>query len=120
MVMEIERAIKSLWVGRMKVIVKEPVPNTLTKKTSFQEKTIIENEPCRLSFLSTAITEDTTGAAEIGQSNKIFCDTSLDIPPGSKIIIEHNHRIKAYERSGEPAFYTYHQEIPVKPFVRWA
>lgn len=116
----IKKALRSLWVGKMNVITREQIKNETTKQNEFVEKVIFEDEPCRLSYINKPNTENNVGAAETDQTAKIFCDTTLDIPAGAKIVITQNNRVIEYTQSGKPAFYTYHQEIPVKLFERWA
>lgn len=118
--MSIKSALQSLWVGRMDVIIREQIKNAQTKRNEFVEKIIIENEPCRLSFSGISTTDNTVGAAETGQEVKIFCDTSIDIPAGAKIVVTQNNLVTEYEKSGVPAYYSNHQEIPLKLFERWA
>lgn len=115
-----ERALQSLWKGKMTVIIRTQTKNETTKQNEFSETVLFENEPCRLSFSSITPTENSVGAAETAQSVKVFCSQTLDIPAGSKLVIEQNGRVSEYSKSGEPAVYTYHQEIPLKLFERWA
>lgn len=114
-----DAALRRLWVGKLTVIVREVTKNPDTMITEFTEKEIIANEPCRLSFSSVTPTQNTVGAAEKPQETKVFCAAALDIPAGSKLVIEQNGRVAAYSKSGEAAHYTYHQEIPLKLFERW-
>jgi len=45
---------------------------------------------------------------------------SVDIPEGSKITVTQNGVTHDYERSGKPAVYSCHQEVPLELFKEWA
>lgn len=118
--MNYKSAIESLWTGKMTVIVRKQIKNDITKKMEFIEQSIYNDLPCRLSFSNISTTENNIGAAEKTQEIKVFCDSLKDIPAGCKIRITQNNRTTEYTQSGEPAYYTNHQEIPLKLFERWA
>ncbi len=112
-------ALKKLWTGICDVYVKEQVNNTLNGVTEFKEVLKIKGQPCRLSFSSNKIAEQ-SGATGISQSIKLFIDNSLNIPAGSKIVVTQNQRTEVYSQSAPPAVYSTHQEIELKLFERWA
>jgi hypothetical protein len=58
--------------------------------------------------------------AALTQTAKLFCDADADIKPGSKITVSHAGRIFEFVQSGEPGVFTFHQEIMLVPFERWA
>lgn len=90
------------------------------KSTGFEEVTVLENQPCRLSF-STSENADSTGAATaIRQVIKLFLSPDLTIKAGSKIVVTQNGVTTAYKNSGTPAIYATHQEIVLELFTRWA
>ena len=110
-----EAALMSLWTDKMTVTVKEPETEEKTGITSFADKVICSNEPCRVSFSSLSQGEMTDdGVQEITQNVKLFASVKLDIPPGSEVIVVRGGRAVVYESSGPPAFYLFHQEIPLK------
>lgn len=110
-----EAALMSLWTDKMTVTVKESETEEKTGITSFKDKVIYSNEPCRVSFSSLSAAEITDGVQEIAQSVKLFASVKLDIPPGSEIIVvRRGGRAAVYESSGPAAFYLFHQEIPLK------
>ena len=56
----------------------------------------------------------------MAQSVTLYIDPSVDIPEGSKITVTQNGVTRDYERSGRPAVYSCHQEIPLELFKGWA
>lgn len=112
-------ALQKLWKDTCTVVVREKVTDEQTKITDFVEITLFQDQPCKLSFESLAAADDGNAAA-ITQSAKLFIDSDLEIPPGSKITVTRQGREYAYQRSGEAGVFTYHQEIMLEPWRRWA
>lgn len=110
--------IRDMWTDRCSVTVREEVTDPETKLTDFSEVVIVNKEPCRLSYsaLQTASGEHLTSAE---MTAKLFISPDIDIPPGSRISIEHHGRKLEFSRSGEPAIYTNHQEIELERFRGW-
>jgi hypothetical protein len=50
----------------------------------------------------------------------VFLDPAVPVPPGSKLVITQNGVTGEYVRSGEPAVYTFHKEVQLQLFERWA
>ena len=109
-----EKALQRLWTGRCRVSVRKTRVNEENGRNEPYEEVLFENEPCRLSFRTLAGTSDTDEAAQIEQV------AGLEVPAGSKITVTQAGETKSYCRSGEPAFYSCHQEIILAPFERWA
>lgn len=114
------KAIESLYVGLCTVIEFRSVDDPITHVTTDKEVTVLENQPCKLSFERTASTNQTDTAGVIVQSTKLFIAPEIDIKPGSKIIITQRGRTETYTRSGQPAFFSSHQEIQLELFKAWA
>ena len=91
-----------------------------TKLTSKQEVTVLENQPCKLSFETVKGAEGTDTATALPQIIKLFIAPEVTISPGSKIVITHEGRTGEYSQSGIPAVYPTHQEIVLTVFERWA
>lgn len=120
MVDSAREALRSLWKGRADVYIKKMVINPENGRNEATEERILKAEPCRLSYKSVTSVNPVEGASVIEQVIKLFISETVQIPPGSKIIVTQNDVTKAFSRSGEPAYYTNHQEIVLKPFERWA
>lgn len=114
-------AVKSLWTGKCTVTVRK---NTTTDESSGRavasEIDTYKDEPCRISFDTVSAVQPESNAAQVVQSITLFIDCAVNIPAGSKIMVTQNGVTNSYERSGKPAVYSTHQEIPLEVFRGWA
>ena len=115
-----ENAIKSLWRDRCTVQVLSNSKNAQDGKTKQSYVNLFCDEPCRLSFKSVTVTQEADHAARTVQSTILFLDKAKEVPPGSKIIVTHEGVTSEYVRSGVPAVYSVHQEIPLELKGAWA
>ena len=115
-----QAAIQSLWTGRAALIVREGVPNETTGRTELKEVTRQADIPCRVSYETVKPTETVEMAAQTVQAVTLFCAPELEIPEGTKLVVTQNGVTREYERSGTPAVYTCHQEVPLELFRGWA
>ena len=53
-------------------------------------------------------------------TRSLLIDPSVDIPEGSKITVTQKGVTRDYERSGTPAVYSVHQEVPLELWEGWA
>lgn len=114
-------AIKSLWRGKCTVTVRNnDTTNENTGRVVEGEVDTYTDEPCRISFDSVNATQPENNAANIVQSITLFIDRAVVIPEGSKITVTQNGVTAVYEKSGKPAVYSTHQEIPLEIFKGWA
>lgn len=114
------KAIEKLYKDRCSVIEKRSVSDPVTKKTGFEPVTILENQPCKLSFSSLPSTTD-GNTATLTQAVKLFLSPDCSILPGSKIVVtQENGTVTEYSNSGKPAIYASHQEINLTLFERWS
>ncbi len=109
-----------LWTGRCTILEYKNVIDSDTFQTSQQEVIAVEDEPCRVSFSSEAVTNPSTGVAEMSQFTVLFIRPDLEIDPGSVIEVTQNGRTTKYKRSGKPAVYTNHQEIRLTLYEEYA
>ena len=107
----VRKAIEHLYVGRCTITNSQPVFDETTKRTTFKDVVLVENEPCRLSFSTVSETSQTDTIANVSQVVKLFIRPELEIKAGSKISVTQNGRTINYITSGEPAVHTNHQEI---------
>lgn len=114
------KAIESLYKGTCTIKEFKSVKGPITKITSKKEVTVLENQKCRLSYEKIASANQTTGPAAIAQSIKLFIAPEIVINAGSKIIVTQHGKTTAFERSGEPALYSEHQEIRLELFKEYA
>lgn len=113
-------AVEKLYCGTMTVFEKEEKFDEDTKITSFEDKAVLTDEPCRVSYSNIAITEEQDGANKKVQEIKLFCSPDIVVNEGSKIVVVQHGVTVEYQRSGTPAVYKSHQEIKLKLFEDWA
>lgn len=114
-----QNALQRLWKDKLTVVEYHEVtkPNG---STGFEEVTVLENVPCKLSFSTLQAVNQNDTNATIVQVVKVFCDPALNINAGSKLVIEHNEQTLPFSQSGEPGRFTNHQEIVLVTFRGWA
>ena len=114
-------AIKSLWRGKCTVTVRNnDTTDENTGRVVVGGVDTYTGEPCRISFDTVNATQPENNAANIVQSITLFIDRAVVIPEGSKITVTQNGATAVYEKSGKPAVYSTHQEIPLEIFKGWA
>lgn len=115
----VRQAVERLYTGIMTVTEYRSVKDSDIKITSKQEKDVLADIPCRLSFTSSDSAEIQGSVGARRQTVKLFCAPEIIIAPGSKITVTQNGRTASYKQSGEAAVYTSHQEITLELFERW-
>ena len=113
------KAIESLYDGRCTITEHQKVKKE-NKSTGFQDVVVLEDQPCRLSFKTINSTNQTDTAASVVQITKVFLAPEIQVKPGSKLTIAQNDVTTEYKSSGQPAFYSTHQEIVLELFKGWA
>lgn len=117
---KVRKSIESLYSGRCDIIEHQKVKKE-NKSTGFEDVVVLENQPCRLSIKNINNTSPHgNGASAVVQSVKLFVSPDIVIKPGSKIIVTQNNVTTEYKNSGQPAFYSTHQEITLELFKGWA
>lgn len=106
--------------GRCSIVEYGDATDPATKITRQGETVIARDVPCKLSFEKLSATNQTDTAAAISQGVKLFLAPEIVVKGGSKIIVEWQGRTYEYSRSGDPAVYPTHQEIPLERFRGWA
>ena len=113
------KALERTYEGRATVYEYQSVRDPDTFLTDFKEVTVLEDQPCKLSF-ENLTTTDENHVATVAQGVKLFLSPDVSIKPGSKITVTQNGVTTEYSSSGVPAKYPTHQEIMLKLFERWA
>ena len=114
------KALESLYDGTCTITEYQKIKKE-NKSTGFQEVVVHENIPCRLSFKTINNTNQTdTAASAVVQITKVFLTPEIQVKPGSKLTIKQNDVTTEYKSSGEPAFYSTHQEIVLELFKGWS
>lgn len=109
-----------LWKGSCTLFIRKERRNPINKRIEFDEVAIYENQPCKLSFKTITSTNENNHAAEVTQVQKLFISNEVNIPAGSKVVVTQNGKTREYEKSGEPAIYSNHQEVILVLFKGWA
>ena len=112
------KALERLWKDRCTVYHRVKVTDPKTKLTDFEEKPLLQDQPCKLSF-ETLNSTDGDHVATVAQSVKLFISPDVEIPAGCKIVVTRFNDLErtfTYSRSGEPGIFTNHQEIMLEPF----
>lgn len=115
-----KKALEEIHDGTCTIIEYGEVMDETTKITNMQEVTIVENQPCRLSFSSLNAVVQTDSAAAMSQGIKLFVSPEITVKPGSKIIVTQAGVTTEYKCSGVPAVYPSHTEIMLELFKGWA
>ena len=115
-----KRAVQSMWDGKATITVREGVLNEANGRTEPVERVTASDLSCRISHTTVKSTEPSEEAAKVAQSVTLYIAPSVDIPEGSKITVTQNGVTRDYERSGTPAVYTAHQEVPLQLWEGWA
>lgn len=116
----IQKSIESLYDGKCEIIehIKNRTPDGINY---FEESTVQTDIPCRISFSTIRSTEEKNeGGNRLYQSIKLFISPTINIKPGSKIVVTQNKVTTAYKNSGESAIYKHHQEIILELFRGWS
>lgn len=116
---KIRRAKELMYIGLCTVIEYRKVKKE-NKSTGFEEVTVLENIPCKLSFKNISSSIENDKASVINQSISLILAPEVKINPGSKIIVTQNKIITIYKNSGESAVYSTHQEIILELFKGWS
>lgn len=82
--------------------------------TIFEDTTICENEPCRLSHSGFGSTSNTNTLDAVSANIKMFIRPEVQIPEGSKIIITQYGVTDTYHMSSKPVVFVSHQEISLE------
>ena len=115
----VRKAIERLYDDTCTVTVKREFEKD-NGATGFREEVVFENEPCHLSFSSATSTKEGEVAATVSQVTQLFISPNVDIPPGSKIAVQHNGTTTDYTRSGKSDLYNSHQQIILELWKGWS
>lgn len=118
----VRTALERLWKDRCSIFIREEVTDPVTHLTDSEEKPLLQDQPCKLSFETLTSTEG-DAVAMVSQSVKLFLTPDVVIPAGCKVIVTRPNaleRVFTYSSSGEPGVFSNHQEIDLKEFRGWA
>lgn len=115
-------ALEKLWKDVCTVVIRKELTDPRTKLTGFEETTLLQDQPCKLSFeaLSSGGGDELPTAA---QAVKLFLPPEVEIPPSSKIIVKRQQdpaREFTYQKSGLAGVFSNHQELLLEAWRGWA
>jgi hypothetical protein len=105
--------LKQLWIGTCTIYEHQPVKDPITHQTVSKLVTVLENEPCRVSYSYNSTTSSDTGVATVGQITTLFIRPDVDIKSGSTIEVTQHGKVSKFNKAGKPSVYTNHQEIVI-------
>ncbi len=114
------KAIESTYSGQCTIKERRDIKDEKTKISRKSEISVVEDQPCRLSFEKIAAAVQTETAAAISQGIKLFLAPEITVKPGSKIVVTQAGVTGEYQLSGAAAVYETHQEIMLELFKGWA
>ena len=118
----VRTALERLWKDRCSIFIREEVTDPVTHLTDSEEKPLLQDQPCKLSF-ETLTSSSGDPVAAVAQTVKLFLSPDVEIPAGCKIVVTRFNNLErkfTYSRSGEPGVFSNHQEIMLEPFRGWA
>ena len=119
------KALERTYEGRATVYEYQSVRDPDTFLTDFKEVTVLEDQPCKLSFEKLTSTDGENVAAKF-QNVKLFLSPDVVIPAGCKIAVQRFNRQGelvrefVFSHSGEAGVFTNHQEIYLTLWKGWA
>lgn len=118
-VVNTRKAIESLYDGKCSITEYQKIKKQ-NGSTGFQETTVIEYQPCRISFKTVTSAKESAMNQSITQVIKLFLAPEIAVKTGSKITVTQNGTTTEYKSSGKPAKYATHQEIILELFDGWS
>ena len=86
-----------------------PVEDPETLETVTETVVLYENEPCRISFLTSDV-DDGDQSDSGAQRAKLFVGPAVEIPPGSRVDVVRNGETLSFAFTEFPAVYRSHRE----------
>lgn len=114
------QAIESTYDGVATIIEHQKIKDETSKLTNFEDRIVLENQPCKLSFKNLSTAKQGESAAAITQTIELLISPDITIKPNSKIIVTQAGVTADYTYSGIPAVYDTHQQIILDLFTEWA
>ena len=109
-----DNPLATLWHGRATISEYQEVTDPIDFQTKHKLVVVVENEPCRLSYIRENAVDVSDGAPYVTQSIDLFIRPDLVIKEGSVIEITQNGVTNKYKRASKPAVYTHHQQVALE------
>ena len=111
---QMRKQIEDLYEGTCTIYTYENVYNTATHSLESVDKVFAEDEPCRLSYLSSGPADQSETANIVGQDIYLFLAPEIKARAGSVVKVTQNCVTRTYESMGISAMYFSHQEVKLK------
>ena len=112
---KVRKAFEKMYDSTCTVIVHEEYEKE-NGSTGFHDVTVLEDEPCKVQYSSVKAAVQDAAVATVSQEIRLFISPDVEIPTGSKIIVNSVN----YTHSGVGAKYPTHQEIVLTLWDRWS
>ena len=89
----------------------QSIKDPITKVTGKKLVTVLENQPCSISYKSVTTANQTESVSTVQQVIKLFIAPEIIVREGSKLEITHDGIMEEFKNSGKSAVYSSHQEI---------
>ena len=73
------KTIESTYDCKCDIIEHQAIKNTINKRTEYQEKTVLEKEPCRISYKTISNANETENESNVTQIVKLFIAPEIQI-----------------------------------------
>ena len=95
----VRTALERLWKDRCSIFIREEVTDPVTHLTDSEEKPLLQDQPCKLSFETlTSTNGDEVATAQ--QVVKLFLSPDVKVPAGCKIIVTRPNDVERTFTSG--------------------
>lgn len=115
-----KKSIEQFFDGKCNIYNYEEVRNFETGVSNFEEILKQKDIPCRIVYKKINSAGQGRVSDYLSQSIVLILPTNVVIPEGSKIFVTSQNINEFYQKSGSPAFYKTHQEIPLIIFKGFA
>lgn len=124
-VVELRRAFAEAYFDKCSIFEQQKITHE-DHSTTFNEVEVLTNQKCRIDFDNETVANNENQVAIVSQTITLFIDPTIKIKKGSKLRVTYTDKVaqekvtKDYTRSGEPAIYNSHQEVPLELFKKYA
>lgn len=112
-VLKYRKALERMYEGVCSITNKQEYEKA-NGSVGFKDVVIVENQPCRLSFSASPVTQAGNGVHNANQSIKLFLSPEIEVKAGSIITITQHGVTTTYQCSGLPIKRYSHQSIELK------
>lgn len=110
----------TMWTDRATISEYRKTVDPTTHESIPSVVDVVTDLPCRISFSSLVTVGINNQVGNVSQTIKMFTSPDVLVNEGSIITVKREGRIEKYKRSGVPAWYNSHQEIPLEKYEEYA